>query len=230
MSKMLWIVPSRSRPQNVAQLISAFHATRVQADLLIAVDDDDPTFTEYETVATNFNGFSWLHFWSGERLRLAGTLNYLAAEYAVDYDQIGFMGDDHRPRTPIWDGLMSAKLRELKTGLVYGNDLFQKEKLPTAVCMTADIIATLGYMVPPNMTHLYLDNFWLDLGKALGRIEYMENVVIEHLHPHAGKAETDAQYEELNSTEQDNRDKNAYETYRRKQFDRDVASIRAVML
>ncbi len=226
---MLWIVPSRSRPQNVAELIGSFHVSRVQADLLIAVDNDDPKREEYDRVMLNYSGFKWLRYEVGDRLRLAGTLNLLALSFAYEYDQIGFMGDDHRPRTPIWDGLMSAKLRDLGTGLVYGNDLFQRGNLPTEVCMTSDIIRALGYMVPPTMTHLYLDNFWLDLGRALGRIEYLENVIIEHMHPHAGKAESDEQYEALNSGEQHNSDKHAYDTYKRKQFDKDVATIRRVI-
>ncbi len=229
---MLWIVPSRSRPGNIAELVASFHFTRVHADLLVAVDDDDPNLEEYQRVMAGFSGFKWLHFHVGERMRLAGTLNYLAVAHSSDIDgyaHIGFMGDDHRPRTSIWDGLMAAKLRKMKTGMVYANDLFQRENLPTSVCMTSDIIRTLGYMVPPTMTHLYLDDFWLRLGRDLGRIEYMENVIIEHVHPHAGKAESDAQYEELNSTAQHNADKHAFETYLRKGYAADLAKLKGLV-
>lgn len=229
MTDMLWIVPSRSRPSNIAELISAMHNTRCYADLLVVVDDDDPQLEEYGKVQLNFQGFDWVRFKSGPRLRLAGSLNFWATREAMNYDFIGFMGDDHRPRSPIWDGLMGAQLRMLGTGMVYGNDLFQRGNLPTEVCMTTDIISALGYMVPPTMTHLYLDNFWLDLGRELGRIEYMEHVIIEHMHPHAGKAANDAQYDELNSTKQHDRDKHAYDTYRRKQFAADVAKIKEIM-
>lgn len=226
---MLWIVPSRSRPSNIAELIASMHNTRCYTDLIVAVDMDDPALPEYEQVKLNFEGFDWVGWHFGPRLRLAGTLNKLATREAMNYDFIGFMGDDHRPRSPIWDGLMGAQLRMLKTGLVYGNDLFQREKLPTAVCMTTDIISALGYMVPPNMTHLYIDNFWLTLGQQLGRIEFMEHVIIEHMHPHAGKAANDAQYDELNSQRQHNADHNAFLTYQRKQLAADVAKIKEVM-
>lgn len=226
---MLWIVPSRSRPSNIADLIAKMHRTRCMADLLVVLDDDDPALDEYMRVRANFIGFLWFDMVVDERKGLVGSLNQYAMYHAKRYDIIGFMGDDHRPGSPIWDGLMAAQLREMRTGMVYGNDLFQKENLPTAIAMTTDIISTLGYMAPPTLRHLYVDNFWLTLGQEIGRIEYMEHVVIEHKHPHAGKAETDAQYEELNSGAQHERDRHAFETYLRKGLAADVAKIKEIM-
>lgn len=229
MSDMLWIVPSRSRPSNIADLIATMHTTRCVADLLVVIDNDDPELENYREVLLNNDRLPWLSYVESDRLRLVGSLNKFATLMAPNYDFIGFMGDDHRPKTPIWDGLMAAQLRKMGTGLVYGNDLFQGENLPTAVAMTTDIISALGYMAPPTLQHLYVDNFWLELGRQIDRIEYMEHVVIEHMHPHAGKAEGDAQYDELNSNAQHNRDKNAFETYKRKGLAADVEKIKAVM-
>lgn len=226
MTDMLWIVPSRSRPHNISDLIQAWYTTRCYAELLVVVDIDDPELEGYRRVEAGYKGFQWVKFAYGPRLRLAGTLNQQAVLRAKDYDFIGFMGDDHRPRTPIWDGLMGAELRDMKTGLAYGNDLFQRANLPTSVCMTANIISTLGYMVPPTMTHLYIDNFWLEIGRQIDRISYMEHVVIEHVHPHAGKGEMDAQYEELNSAKQASKDHHAFETYKRKGLHGDVMKLK----
>ena len=41
---------------------------------------------------------------------------------------------------------------------------------------------------------MYVDDAWMAWGQAVG-IEFLEDVVIEHLHPTAGKSETDASYE-----------------------------------
>lgn len=226
---MLWIVPSRSRPDNITNLISAFKTTRCMADLLVVVDNDDPQLEGYHRVQESSASLSWVGFEYDERLRLGGTLNKYARHFCPDYDVIGFMGDDHRPKTPIWDGLMARKLRDMKTGIVYGNDLYQGANLPTEVCMTTDIITALGYMVPPTMTHLYLDNFWLTLGREAGCIEYMEHVIIEHLHPSAGKAGGDAVYDEVNSNKQFERDGHAFDTYKRKGLAADVAKIKELI-
>jgi hypothetical protein len=48
------------------------------------------------------------------------------------------------------------------------------------------------------MVHMYLDDYWLALGSALQRITYLPDVVIEHVHPLAGKAKWDLGYTEVN--------------------------------
>ena len=70
-----------------------------------------------------------------------------------------------------------------------------------------------GGMVPPDMIHLYLDNFWMTLGKDLNALRYIPEVVLEHLHPVAGKAEWDDQYREVNAPEVYSADKAALDNY-----------------
>jgi hypothetical protein len=189
------IVPTRGRPQNAAALVQAWDAvTGPEAELLFAVDDDDPALPQYLALGTSMH--------VGPRLRLGGTLNEVALKFADDYDAIGFCGDDHLVRTGGWALRFLEELDRLGTGMVYGNDLIQGENLPTAIAMTADIIATLGYMVPGGLVHLEIDTAWLLLGKAIGRITYLPDVIIEHCHPIARKAEWDAGYAEANDPAQ----------------------------
>lgn len=60
-------------------------------------------------------------------------------------------------------------------------------------------LAATGHMVPPGAVHLFLDDAWLALGRALGAITYLPDVVVEHVHPIAGKAQWDAGYAECNT-------------------------------
>lgn len=208
---MLYIVPSRGRPDNIRQLIEAWEATRDEAKLWVCVDDDDPHVDEY--LAIKHPG--WAAVFAGQRLRLGGTLNYWAAasnlNYRADYQTIGFMGDDHRPRTPHWDTLLQETINAVGgTAVVYGNDLLQGRNLATSVAMSANIIDVLGYMVPPGMTHLFLDNVWMDMGRVVGNLVYRSDVVIEHVHPAAGKAEWDDVYKEVNSGAMWDADEKAY--------------------
>lgn len=224
MTDMLWIVPTRGRPANAKDLIDSLIPTRCYTDVLFVIDKDDPCRSEYLDVMKGAP--SWVEYvLHPERMMLGPKLNMASMNLADLYDYIGFMGDDHRPRTPIWDGLIGAELRKMGTGIVYGNDLFQRQNLPTAVCMTTNIISELGYMIPPEIEHLYCDNFWLELGRVLGIIRYREDVIIEHVHPHAGKAETDEQYEQVNSGEQDEKDREGFERYKRERFADDVKRL-----
>jgi hypothetical protein len=81
------------------------------------------------------------------------------------------------------------------------------------IAMTSDIVKALGGMVPPRMKHLYLDNFWKKLGEDLKIITYLDGVIIEHMHPIAGKAEWDEGYKEVNAQEVYSFDALMYKNY-----------------
>lgn len=227
MSDLLVIVPSRGRPHNIAELYVAWsETTHRDASLLIAVDDDDPALPEYQRVCS----LTGVELVVGPRLRLTGTLNKVATERAAHHQAVAFMGDDHRPRTIGWDSHITQALDRLGTGIAYGNDLIQGEKMATAVAMTSDIVAALGYMAPPQMVHLCLDLVWVEWGKAIDRLAYLPDTVIEHMHPHVGKAVSDRGYEEANSIEQTAADHAAYQAYRNgPAFEADVEKLRALL-
>lgn len=207
---MLVIVPSRGRPKNIIDLIESWKTTRTGADLLICIDDDDPEYDAYRAITRP----PWAMLVHNERLRLGPTLNKWATQMMTEYRMIGFMGDDHRPRTAGWDKRFYEVLGgETGLGVAYGNDLIQGENIPTAVMLTSNIVRALGRMVPVGLVHMYLDNYWRDLGEALGRRTYCNDVIIEHMHPIAGKAEWDAGYREVNSSEIFGADGEFYQHY-----------------
>jgi hypothetical protein len=216
--KILTIVPSRGRPEAVNELIEEFNATTAISNLVIAVDDDDSS--EYivpDKVILEVN----------PRMKMNGTLNFIANKYCEDYDYLVFMGDDHRPRTQDWDLLLADSIKDIKHGIAYGNDLLQGENLPTAVMQDARITRTLGYFSPPKQKHLFLDNFWKDLGTELGTLVYLPEVIIEHLHPFAGKAQLDAGYIEVNDKQVYIYDQMMYQEYQILRWQDDLAKLRA---
>lgn len=214
---LLIVVPSRGRPEAVDELADAWRATRAKAHLLIAIDNDDQYFEDYVDAYEDITdaGDIEIALRTGPRPpdRLAGVLNQVIAEEAPSYDAIGFFGDDHRPRTPGWDARFAECLSG-GAGIVYGNDLLVGAKFPTAVAMTTDIPLTVGYFCPPGFTHLCLDLVWKDWGDGMGRLTYLDDVIVEHMHPAAGKAALDAGYEYANSPEMVTRDSAAYFHYR----------------
>lgn len=198
------IVPSRGRPHNVARLIETCRATiRGNTQLLVVTDPDDPEASAYEQMQIGANGETFGHIVLGsspQSLRLGGILNYISYGLATETPirAIGFMGDDHLPRTDGWDRAVIDALNTLGPGsIVYGNDLLQGERLPTAAFMTADIIQTLGYMVPAGLQHMFADDAWKAWGEGAGRLRYMPEVVIEHMHPAVGKAQQDSRYSDV---------------------------------
>jgi hypothetical protein len=214
MSDLLVIVPSRGRPESVLPLRSDFFQNGTgKADLMFATDDDQPDYPLWPSV----------QYRRGPRLRMCGTLNAAAVENADKYKYLGFLGDDHRTRTPGWDEKVIGALES--HNVVYGDDLIWGEGLPTAVFIRSEIVQKLGYMAPPALIHLYLDNFWLELGRATS-IKYLDDVIIEHLHPSAGKAEWSESYLEVNDQELYKHDEQAFSDYMKEQFAQDLEKLR----
>lgn len=207
---LLVIVPTRGRPQNAARLVKAFEDTdSLNAELVFVADHDDPELPAYHVAAPR------LLIYTGESGKgMVASLNWAASLYADVYDHLGFMGDDHLPRTAGWDAHVLGALDALEPRVVYGDDLLQGSRLPTAAFLPSRLVRSLGYMAPPCLRHLYVDNFWLELGQALGGLRYLPQVVIEHIHPAAGKTAMDARYEAVNASEADMRDRQAWRQFR----------------
>jgi len=215
-ARMLIIVPTRSRPENVAKVVQAWEDTDAfrHADLLFALDVDDPKFGDYREALLNTPGQvlrSELMEWRPMVRKLDTVTRWMAQRGA--WYAIGFAGDDHLPRTHGWAARYLEKLIEMGTGVVSCPDGYRGDQLPTQWAMTADIVRTLGRMVPAPVEHLYCDNAVQDLAEAAGCYAYLEDVLIEHMHPLAGRSEWDAQYRNVNRPAQYRRDQAAYRAW-----------------
>ncbi len=215
MTALAVVVPTRGRPENAARLAKAFEATTASGAVVVFVADmDDPELDGYRALldAGDISRLMIREHVGGQGL--CAPLNWAAVRYADVYENVGFMGDDHLPRTVGWDTEMIAELDSLEPRIAYGNDLLQGANLPTAVFMQSRMIRAIGVMAPQAMRHLYLDNYWKELGERTGGLRYRDDVIIEHLHPVAGKAEWDERYAAVNAPEVDNGDRTAWEAYR----------------
>jgi len=195
--KMCVVVPSRGRPENAERLAQAFKDTGAEADLYIVIDNDDPKWNEYAK-SENYKKLPADNKTGGcaKSLNTGAVLLLDITKYPL-YDYFVFMGDDHLPRTPGWDKAFIQALGH-NTGIVYGDDLLQGANLPTAYGMSRDLVNELRGMTFPGCVHLFFDNFVKQLGLDLEYLKYLPDVIIEHMHPIAGKAQMDEGYERVN--------------------------------
>jgi hypothetical protein len=232
MDEFVYIVPTRGRPQNAARLVKAFANMKTYEGtrLIFAIDEDDTSYGEYVDVFMDvMEKYDWVSWVDGPRLRMNGTLNAVANSVvlAENVYALGFMGDDHEPLTHGWD---TAYLQVLRAGafVVYGDDTIQHEAIPTQIAMRADIVRAIGYMAPPVLVHLYMDNFWYDIAEKLGGRAYLPSIVVRHHHPIAAAAEWDQTYIEANANHADG--ERYLEYVGSGQLDADAAKVRAYVL
>lgn len=227
------IVPTRGRPESVPRMGDAWEATGAVegqvfrgAHLYWIVDADDPTLGDYKR---EIDQFPWMQVASIPLWQpMVPKLNWAARQLATLHTQVGFLGDDHLPRSDHWAQRLAAEMDSMPvgTGIVYGRDGYQDRALPTWWAMSSNIVKVLGRMVPADVQHLYCDNSMYQLGDKSGTLRYVEDVLIEHMHPVAGKAEWDPGHVRVNRPEQYIRDRLNFEAWVLGGMDRDATLVR----
>lgn len=233
------IVPTRGRPGNIRKVISAWDFTNAWdvADLILAVDGDDPQVDGYHQILGEFLdgvphgapsplGILRYETWMPMVPKLEEAVAHTLAEGR--YFALGFAGDDHLPQTIDWAKVYLDQLHELGSGMVYSDDGYQGRNLSSEWAITADVVAALGRMVPAPVEHMYSDVSLLDLMDAAGAVRHLPQVRIEHMHPIVKKAEDDEQYKRVNSREQFKKDEVTYNAWTRTRKAADVATVRAL--
>lgn len=231
------VIPTRGRPENIRRVISAWDFTNAWdvADLVLAVDGDDPEHTGYIRLMEETR-----HPDTGEALFSVVTLDrWTPMVYKLDkvalnlaltgkYFALGFAGDDHLPQTIGWAATYLEELHKPGVAMVYGDDGYQGRKLSTEWAVCADVVRQLGRMVPAPVEHMYCDNSMMDLFGAAGLLRHLPQVRIEHMHPIAGKGKDDDQYRRVNSRDQFRADRDRYQGWKNGQLSADLAVLRKI--
>lgn len=224
MPELVVVVPSRGRPHAVSELAGSFHKTCTADTLLIfAVDESDPTRESYRQAVRDL-GTAVVERRVVPSTTMVEALNLVVGdivEWADLPDAIGFMGDDHRPRTRGWDRTYLDVLAD-GPGIVYGDDLFQHANLPTQCAISAGVARAWGHMAPSVLEHMEVDTYWREVGRAAGIITYLPDVVVEHMHPYAKKSEWDEHYLRVNDNAVYTKDRKAIAAYWAEHGQRDI--------
>lgn len=181
------LVASRGRPDRFTELLDAIEST-AHGDVRVycGLDNDDPSRLDYPA-RREFGTYVF-----SPRMCLAEWTNHLSGLALRDgHSVLASFGDDHRPRTTGWDIAVQAAFDRMGDGLVYTRDGLQDERLPTAPFWSATVIRVLGWFFPPVLKHMYADDYWLKLARDIGRCVFLPDVLVEHMHPSAGKAVAD---------------------------------------
>lgn len=179
------LLPTRGRPDNYDRFVTAVKATADDWHLYLRLDNDDPQAAAYDEVIDHYD--PRITVVRGERVGFGPSLNELAARADADgMSHVGMFGDDVVPETERWDSWLVDGLND-SLGVVYGNDGLREKHapdLPTHYVTQTEVYRRLGYLAPPTIRHLFLDNVARDVGRYLKNFVYVP-VKIRHFHPWA---------------------------------------------
>ena len=228
MKDLLVITPTRGRPGRLLAMLEAtIGRSRADTCVALAYDDDDDSAEDYRKLSEEYAGDERLLWYHGPRNDLTGWTNELALKHAGYYRALASLGDDHRPQTVGWDAELLAAIDRIGgTGFAYGNDLTQREALPTAWVVTSDIVQALRWVCNPACRHYWVDNTVLDIGRGADCLAYLEDVIIMHLHPGWGTAPNDTTYIQGLSQFWE-RDKQSYHEWCLRQREADIETVKA---
>jgi hypothetical protein len=185
----------------------------VCSDLLALVDSDDPCFIEYLDICedirvnaekrTTTELFNW-GFWQRPPYQFYSCTN-----------------DDFVYVTPGWDKILCQPGK-----ICYGNDLLAKDAMPTTSCIDGEIVRALGWVQMPTLKYMYGDQVWKQIGHKLSCLLYFPNVIIEHRHWSALKAELDETYKRTNASAVYQHDNEAFHKWMKENMADDLAKIK----
>lgn len=111
----------------------------------------------------------------------------LAFKVATNEPWYSFEGDDCVGRPNGWDTKLGE--RAAKGYITYGDDLFNHKVTHPYIC--GDFCRDIGWVAHPAFKHLYVDVIWEVIGKTLGILEYMPDMITEAHHFANGKLPMD---------------------------------------
>lgn len=221
MKKILIMCPSRSadgvRSKHLIRLYDSWiNTTTGNSDFLLGIDDNDKhNYPLLNNIILDVNK---------EQLTVVKKINYLFKKYSSNYKYIYFVGDDCIFRTSGWEDIFLEDAEKHKYCVYYGNDTIQEHRLPTHPFISINLLNQIGFMGPECLVHMFVDNFWMELGKIVNNLKYFPQITLEHLHPANGKAEEDSLYKKNNSFY--NKDMDSYINYINNFFIQDMKKIK----
>lgn len=238
-ARLVVALPSKARPESVPRMAEAFrytHAFDQGAHVVWAIDPRDRMRDLYLTAILEHFG-EHATILDAESDGMVGPTNHIGRWLIEQYGEgsarpfaVMSMGDDHVPRSDGWADSILLSLAFMGTGWVYPNDGHRGEKLATAWAQTFDTVRALNRIVPCLTTHLFSDNSIMELARAADCLRYLPQVLIEHMHPLAGKAGRDDSYRRTSSKEMWFHDQARFNRWRSSdRFKRQVEIIRGLI-
>lgn len=197
------LCPSRGRPELAKKMVdSAIKLAGAEIEVLVYINEDDPKFNHYRTMIDQ------KHLRWGPDRSPAYSWNKIAEE--AKYDILCLMGDDAWFDTENWAHMVKDAFDQYpdKIAFVYPDlEGFKWDKgfLTADHCphffIHKNWMNTLGYFIPPHFWHWYIDTWYRDVAKLIGRTHRIKGLSMPLLADFSD--ETDARKDRLSNRERD---------------------------
>jgi hypothetical protein len=185
--KILFKLPSRSRPKRVFEVLDASMENMLQNknfSFLLTLDKDDETMNNKEII-DKLNTYPNIKIIFGKSNSKIEAVNRDLNEYEDEWDIIVLLSDD---MVPVLFGFDERIRKAFKDnfpdldGVTWFNDGFQGERINTLCILGKKYYNRFKYIYHPEYKSLYSDNEFTEVARRLGKQKYFNTVIIEHKH------------------------------------------------
>lgn len=184
--KISILCPSRGRSQRFMYMKASALETAAEPEsvnVLLALDDDDPMINQYPTAD---------HV---QRFRTPAGHLFNALAHKADGDVLMAAADDVLFRTQGWDTKVREVYARFPDGLFIASPMNGDGKRRVNHWFTGrQWVQLFGWIMPAHFEHFCDDEWVQEVAGPCGRLVYMDDVLIEHMHKKYGKGENDETY------------------------------------
>lgn len=196
------LVPTWGRPGRLMDLVQSVLLTARRepglTQIWVRVSHEDPSCAEYRWLADRENRVHWYF--------LEGCTGYAAGIEAlrrVATGEIFFCGsDDSLFRTPGWDEIVERAFIAEPFLVAYADNGLHREKCEQFFT-TRRWVETVGWLMRPEYEHFCCDQDVESIARGVDCLQFLREVVVEHMHKKYGKAADDATYRRVRQDDPD---------------------------
>lgn len=168
------LCPSRGRPELAKRMIdSALNTAGTDIEILLYLNEDDPKLEQYKQLINS------KYYQVGPDRSPCYSWNLLSEQ--ANHSILFLMGDDGEFVTKDWDLKIIEAFDRYpdKIACIYPvNGSVSKNKNPH-FCLHKNWVNSLGYFVPPQFWHWYVDTWTAMIAQKLNRYCLLEDVLVQ---------------------------------------------------
>lgn len=181
-------LPSRGRPERLRIMMNSALASAI-----------DSTCVEF-VVYCDLDDISMMGFIAAQTILIRGPRLGISEMTNICYrnatgDILMYAADDILFNNIGWEQIVINQYHKSAYFLIYGDDLGQsKKRIATHGFVSRKFADLNGFLLPPFFAADFCDTWLTSVARLAGCLFFDSKIVIEHLHPSWGKAETDSTY------------------------------------
>ncbi len=171
MSRGVWLLPSRGRPERLARFAEAAIRCKTSTPGWVLINEADSAHYERVTLPDS---------WKLKVMESQGMGDKFREVWAEvrSMDWVGWLVDDVVPMTEKWDTVMLSGLNG--KNVISCNDGARAPFRMCAPVFSGDLLRAVGYIYAPGFWHTYMDDAWERIGTVTGCWWVCMDVMLKH--------------------------------------------------